>query len=67
MVSSKNVVFYPINAGRVVFERINFDFLQQKFEKGDVIDDFSYSFYIHRQLYKISIGSTADAVFDFPV
>ena len=34
MVLSKNVVFYPINAGRVVFERINFDFLQKKIEKG---------------------------------
>ena len=33
MVSSKNVVFYPINARREGFERINFDFLQKKFEK----------------------------------
>lgn len=31
---SKNVVFYPINARRAGFERINFDFLQKKFEKG---------------------------------
>ena len=34
MMSSKNVVFYPINARREGFERINFDFLQKKFEKG---------------------------------
>ena len=34
MVSSKNVVFYPINARRAGFERINFDFLQKRFEKG---------------------------------